>query len=128
MSHRKAFFGDVVGNKLKSYLAAASGDSTELLLVEISLCGFVYFSSIEAAYAMHDPKASASVRALADIVRQAVATVVATQYFEEGITRDMAIGYGIALVGQLLQSYGQTTPKQLSKKRISPSPQKFKKR
>jgi hypothetical protein len=53
--------------------------------------------------------------------------VAATMYFEEVATRNMAIGYGIALAGQL-QFYGQKTPKQHSKKNISPrniSPQKI---
>jgi len=96
------------------------------------LCGFVYYLSIEVAYAMFDPKESPFARTTKDVCRQAITMTAATLYFQEDITRSMAIGYGAALTGQLLQSLDQTpsTYKQLSVKKISPkkSNPKIKKR
>jgi hypothetical protein len=70
----------------------------------------VYYLSIEAAYAILDPKLSPLIRSLRDVFRQAMTMVIATTYFKEVITTNMAIGYGIALAGQLLQSYGRPPP------------------
>lgn len=93
-----------------------------MLLGKLVSCGFIYFLSIEAAYAMFDPKASPFTRALQDISRQVVTMVAATMYFKQVVSRNEGMGYSIALIGQLLQSLDETTPtyKQLSMKKVSP--------
>lgn len=108
------------GNIVKNHLNAASDDTVESLLMEMSLSGFVYFVSIEVAYAMSDPSISATAWSLRDVFRQAITMAAATFYFEVVVTRHMAIGYSIALVGQLLQAFSRTPPKQLLRRNISP--------
>jgi len=112
----------LTGDDVKTAVDAFSTKSTETLLMNLAVCGFVYFLCIEVAYAMFDPKTSPFIRTMEDIFRQIVTVAAATFYFQEVVTRNMAIGYGITLLGQLLQSLDQLarTSKQLSVKNSSP--------
>lgn len=114
----------VEGEDVRAAVENMSTPDREAALLYLALCGFAFFLSIEVAYLMFDPRKSSFTRSLEDIIRQGVTMGVATLYFQENtsITRNMAIGYGIALAGQLLQSLDQlsSTSKQLSVKTISP--------
>jgi hypothetical protein len=112
----------VEGEDVKVAVENMSSEDRETILLNLALCGFAFFLSIEVAYLMFDPRKSSFTRSLEDIIRQGVTMGVATLYFQEIITRNMAIGYGIALAGQLLQSLDQlsSTSKQLSVKTTSP--------
>lgn len=117
-----------VGDDVTATVNAASPKGREDLLIHLALCGFVYFLSIEVAYAMFDPKTTPFVLSIQDNVRQTITLATAVFYFQEDITRNMAIGYGIVLAGQLLQSLeklsaNSTQPsvvKKISPKKISP--------
>jgi hypothetical protein len=74
------------------------------------------------AYKLWDPKASPFTLTLYDILRQAVTLVAAILYFQQEMKNDEMLGYGAALIGQLLQSLDQNTytTYKSSLKKISP--------
>jgi hypothetical protein len=110
------------GQDVKTLVVKMPIRDLEILGGKLAVCGLSHFLSIEVAYKLWDPKASPFTLTLYDILRQAVTLVAAILYFQQEMKNDEMLGYGAALIGQLLQSLDQNTytTYKSSLKKISP--------